>query len=312
MAGRLGRVEGVDNSAVLHLLLAAGDGLVTRQQLRESGLCQRWLHRRVAHGGLIRVLPSVLRSPDAVLDVRMRVRAGLLQAGPDAALTHTTALWNWGLMEAPSATVHVCLPRGKSGRSRWLQVHIQAGRDVVVHNGMPTVMPADAIAAAAADLSLNELRFPTMEAARVKLIAQGDLLSARHTHVLGLLHTLDEEVAAGAESGGEAIYWRLLRESDLPTPVLQRSVVTYQGVKRLDAYWEELFLGVEIDGRAVHAQPAAAEKDTRRQNAIHATGVLVIRYWVNSVITDQSYVLEDTAANMEARRALLSGRLPVV
>lgn len=295
---------------VLRDLLEAGDGLVTRRQLREAGLGQRWVHRRVPMGLLIPVLPGVLRWSQVAEDLHLRIRAGLLQAGPDSALTHLTALWNWGFDDVPPTSVHVCIPRGRAGRIGWLQIHVQSKREVVTWNGLPTVVPADAVAAAAADVHLDDLRFPTMAAAKANRLTPEELVARRRRNELGALRILAEEVAAGAESGGEAIYWRLLHDSHLPTPVLQHWVMTDQGPKRLDAYWEELLLAAEIDGREHHAKEEAFEPDTRRQNSVHATGILVIRYSVATVRYDRGYVLEDTEANMEARRALLRGRHP--
>ena len=167
-----------------------------------------------------------------------------------------------------------------------------------------------AVAAAAADVPLDDLRFPTMAAAKAKALTPDDLVTGRRRNELGALRTLAEEVAAGAESGGEAIYWRLRHDPRLPTPVLQHWVMTSEGPRRLDAYWEELLLAAEIDGRDHHAKREAFEPDTRRQNSVHAIGVLVIRYSTAAVRYDRGYVLEDTEANMAARRALLRGHRP--
>ncbi|MBK6763034.1 MAG: hypothetical protein IPG68_07050 [Micrococcales bacterium] len=74
-----------------------------------------------------------------------------------------------------------------------------------------------------------------------------------------------------------------------------------QGPRRLDDYWDELLHAAEIDGRAHHVNREAFEPDARR---------LIIRYSAAAVRYDRRYVLENTEANMEARRALSRGYRP--
>ena len=74
-------------------------GLVARRDLSIAGVHPRWLHRQVATERLICVHPGVLRLPDLKMDLDARFRAALLQAGPDAALSHTSALEIYGLLE---------------------------------------------------------------------------------------------------------------------------------------------------------------------------------------------------------------------
>ena len=87
-------------------LLESGSGLVTGSQLRAAGVSPRWVSRQILAGRLHRVLPGVLSvTPD--LEVAGWLRAVLAQAGPDAALTHVTALWNWGLVDDLDFPYHV-------------------------------------------------------------------------------------------------------------------------------------------------------------------------------------------------------------
>jgi very-short-patch-repair endonuclease len=126
---------------------------------------------------------------------------------------------------------------------------------------------------------------------------------------MGAMRQLHEEAVAGAESGGEAQFYRLMKDSGIPLPQLQVVIDTSLGPKRLDAYWEQFRLGVEIDGRSVHAQRDAFENDRTRQNAIHATGELIIRFSVRQVMSESRDVVECVEANMIARAHLLGVRM---
>ena len=303
-------LNGVDNGDTVRRLLDDGDGLVTRQQLRRAGVGQRWLHRRLADGDLVQILPGVIAAAPGQ-DPHLWMRAALLQAGPDAALTHVTALANWGLWRGPALPPHVAVPRPGARQATGMRIHTRPPGPWVVHNGLPTVEPCEALVAAAFDLSIDALRFVAMEAIWLGLMTPSDLAGTkgRPRQVMGKLRLLAEEAAAGAESGGEAKYWRLLKESHLPTPRLQVWLQTARGWKRLDAYWDEIQLGVEIDGWENHGTKEAFGRDRRRQNAVHGTGAVLIQFSVDQVMNDPEYVLEDTEANYIARSAWLRRRV---
>jgi very-short-patch-repair endonuclease len=290
-------------------LLESGSGLVTGSQLRAAGVSPRWVSRQILAGRLHRVLPGVLSAtPD--FDAAGWLRAVLAQAGPDAALTHVTALWNWGLVDDLDFPYHVAVPRMGCRHGERLTMHHLGSRESVLRNGLPTVPVGRALVAAAMDVPLEELRFPAMEAVRSGLIVPADLdPTGLPRRAMGAMRHLHEEAEAGAESGGEAQFYRLIKESGLPLPQLQVVIDTAIGPKRLDAYWGQFRLGVEIDGRSVHAQRDAFENDRVRQNAIHATGELIIRFSVRQVMAESKDVVEWVEANMIARARLLGVRM---
>jgi len=299
--------EAVWMRAELLHLLEVGSGLVTREQLRAAGVDRRGIWRAIKRGELICVHPKVLALPGSTFDVWGRYRAALLQVGPDAALTHVSALHAWGLYEESPIT-HVSVPRaGVVGYSS-VRVHCRGAQEIHTVAGFPVQTPADALALAAADLDLDELRFPAMEANRRGLLTPRNLEDAsRWDRVRTPMLLLAEEAAAGAESGGEAKFWRLIKESPLPTPVLQQEVMTAHGLKRLDGYWPDLGLGVEIDGREFHNTADAFVSDRVKQNAVHGLGLVLMRYAVSQVMNEEEYVLTETETIIVARRAVLCG-----
>jgi very-short-patch-repair endonuclease len=118
---------------------------------------------------------------------------------------------------------------------------------------------------------------------------------------LGQWSQVAHEAAAGAESGGEGLYWRLVHESPLPDPALNQWVVAAGHRYRVDALWPELGLGAEIDGREHHTRVADFERDHRRQNHLHAQGIMLIRFTVRQLLDDPQEVLRQTGVNLAAR-----------
>ncbi len=295
----------------LHHLLDAG--LVARRDLRAAGVCPRWIGRRLAAGDLVAVHPGVLAVPGLPMDLDTRFRAALLQAGTDAALSHISALQVYGLLGGRAHDeVHVAVPSAGGLRS-WpgVRVHRRPKGPVGDVSGLPCVGVKEAVVASAALMPIEQVRFPAMQAAHEGLVTREELadLTDVPTRLLPVMRLIGQEVLAGAESGGEANYYRLLLDAGLPRPALQALVPTYAGVKRVDAYWEDLLLGCEIEGDLFHGSRQARRLDRDRRNAIQAERVKLIDFSVDQVMTTPTHVVHDTKANLIARAAELG--LPV-
>lgn len=279
-------------------------GLVARRDLSIAGVHPRWLHRQVATERLICVHPGVLRLPDLKMDLDARFRAALLQAGPDAALSHTSALEIYGLLEDwDHGTIHVAVPRAGVRSCPGVSIHKRPRGVVERVDGLPVVSPKDALVGGADLIDITNLRFPAMKAVQIGLLSPGGLadLAGVPMRARAVIRLVGEEALAGAESGGEANYYRLLLDSHLPVPKLQKWVNTSEGWKRIDAYWEELALGCEIDGERFHGDKQARDRDRTRRNAIQATAVKLFDFSVEEVMRSQRRVLEETEANLLAR-----------
>lgn len=289
---------------MLRELLADGGGLASRRELCRAGIGQRWVRRAILAERLIEIIPGVVADPRLRIDEWARVRMAVLYAGDDAAVSHTSALWVWGLQRGPlGPTVHVSVPRPGVRSSPGVRVHQRSAGPVEVQRELPVVGVREALVGAAGLVDLDALRFAAVDAVMRGLVTAAELADPAGVprRSLRALRMVAEEAVAGAESGGEAKYWRLLKESALPTPVLQVEIRTHLGKKRVDAYWEAFRLAVEIDSREFHAKEGAFEQDQVRQNAIHACGEVIIRFSVHHVMSDAARVLEDTELNLRAR-----------
>lgn len=283
------------------------DGLIARRDLREAGVCLRWVSRRIRAGELVIVNPGVLALPDFDrADIAVRFRGALLQAGPDAALSHTSPLEVYGLLENwTHDLIHVAVPRGGTKHTGWKDVALHRRRvgPAECVSGIPVVSPKEALVGSAVLMDVRELRFPAMQAVQQGLLSARELADFEGVpdRTKRLWRQLGEEALAGAESGGEANYYRLLIDAGLLLPRLQIWIQTPGGGKRLDAYWEELALGCEIDGERYHGGKDARDRDRVRRNEVQAEAVKLFDFNVDDVMRRSAYVVENTAANLLAR-----------
>jgi hypothetical protein len=95
----------------VNLLLKQGQALVSKSDLRALHVHRNWIAQRVAREELTEVHPKVLALPDLEMDLMARFRAALLQMGPRALLSHTSALELFGVLrDYDHDTVHVTMP----------------------------------------------------------------------------------------------------------------------------------------------------------------------------------------------------------
>lgn len=116
-----------------------------------------------------------------------------------------------------------------------------------------------------------------------------------------------EELYAGAVSGPECAFWRGVVQAALPVPELNVAVETDEGVRFVDGLWRRHRLGVEIDGRSVHAQARAFDKDAR-QNQIQLQQLVLMRFTGNQVYTELDVVLTVVESFLRSRAAELGFR----
>jgi very-short-patch-repair endonuclease len=95
---------------------------------------------------------------------------------------------------------------------------------------------------------------------------------------------------------------RLFRAIGLPQPQVE-VVFGEHGEYRLDFYWPEADLVVEVDGWSIHAAPDARRRDFRKQNRVVLGNHWILRYDWFDVVDDS----ERTAAEvLEAYSARVS------
>ena len=88
----------------------------------------------------------------------------------------------------------------------------------------------------------------------------------------------------------ESLLWQLLRNRQLDGWKFRRQHPI--GPYILDFYCDEARLAVELDG-SQHAEPAQANYDIERTQALETGGIRVLRFWNNEVLKNTNAVLQE-------------------
>lgn len=297
----------MDPQSLARRILAANDDVATRLELSAAGVPHRWLRHQLADDKLVELFPGVIATPQAT-SFGHRLLAALAFGGRDAR-SHATAAEMFDLVPHDD-TIHLVVPHGtKRPPARGLVVRQKRHRDRAWVAGLPVVPPAQTTADLLDTASVDDVRFVAAEAVRRGQACAADLQGSRSSpsHATAWRDVV-EEIAAGAISGGEARYWRAVRDSGLPLPILNAAVTAAGRRHYVDALWKAYALGVEIDGYRYHSSRAAFDADRVRQNAILLANVVLLRFSVERVLTDPEGCVDVTRRALQVRASEL--RLP--
>jgi hypothetical protein len=257
----------------------AQHAVVTRRQLRETGLNDTSVTRGVAAGRLHRVHHGVYAVGHAVLGPRGRWTAAVLAGGPGAALSHSSAAALWEMRPSGSAWVDVTVRR--SGRARRPRLRIHRPRmlppdEVTTRHGIPVTTPARTILDLAATLQparlehlldqaeIRELTdYPTLDAiARAHPGHRGarKLRAALHRHHAGSnLTNSDLEIASRSSAARAASRSRASTSASRARPSTSSSKRSASSSRRTAG---------AITGPAAHSRTTAPATRSSQEPAI--------------------------------------------
>jgi very-short-patch-repair endonuclease len=285
-------------------------GRVAAFQFAHLGIARTTVHGWVRSGYLHEVAPRVYavghRAPSRDADLWTAV----LYAGPGAALSHVTAAHWRGLADFPGPVIHVSTPRACVS-PRGVLVHgRRAGLDRSVVDGLPVTTVAETVldvAASTPDLVLvrkllAEIEYqtgvldvgPLRDACRRGRPGSARLNRALDSYDPRLAH------ANGRLELGFYVFCERRRRKGIPLPELN---VVIDGV-RVDAYFRDHALVVELDGDDNHRTPAQRRRDRRKELTLRGHGIEVVRYdW--ALVEDEPRLTEQDLLVALARRAEL-------
>jgi very-short-patch-repair endonuclease len=273
----------------------AQHGVVTRQQLLQSGLSRRMIARRIRQQRLTPLQSGVyvLGPLPVAWSYEM---AALLACGPRVVLSHWSAARAAELIPAEPSfdssfersadrTVYVIVPPTGGGRRTGVRPYrtVLHGSEVCALQGMrATTVPR----------TLFDLATPLGRAGEVRRLEQlvASALDRRLTTETGLRRVLERHarhrgagllrlVLAGqhgpalARSEAEERLLELIRTAALPAPRLNTHVAGHE----VDFHWPAERLVVEVDGYAWHSSRNRFERDRARDATITAAGFTVLR-----------------------------------
>ena len=283
-------------------------GHVTRKQLEALELSRMAIEHRVARGTLIRVHHGVYAVGHLPTNPLDRAHGALLATGPRSGLAGGTALALWRTERTWPQPLELISARDV--RPSGLIVHSSSTllkRDIRTVQDLRVTSPARTaldLAAAATEHELtrivNELRH--RNGLKVHQLRDVAKRNPRHPGTKPLLRLIGEAQREPTRSELENAFLRLCTRHMLPTPLINVHV----GGERVDAYFPEHQLVVELDGRVVtHAydwRPAFEADRARMVNVMLSTGIPTIRFTHDQI----TRLHRDTATKL---RRILDARL---
>jgi very-short-patch-repair endonuclease len=288
--------------------LERAGGVASRDVLL-TAVSRHQLDHEIRRGDLIARFRGVYCRPwDAD---RLTEQAALVSLGPDAVVSHLSALRLWRLLDPATGAdqdVHVSLPARRCPRQPGLRVHRVANPPPSGPTGrLRVVTPAEAVVTSWPLLPRRDQRAPAITAVRQRL-AKPDQLRQRiaaHRRLPGRKDSseLVSLLAAGCES--ELEIWGLLEVFDVPGlrhGERQLLVRTPAGTFRVDLGYEAERVAFELDGGRYHSARANRERDLRRDAAMAGIDWLTVRYSWERMHDDIPGCRRDALAILAARR----------
>lgn len=294
----------IEREAAIAALAASQHGILTREQLRQCGLGDKAIYHRCQSKHLFRVhlgVYAVGRPPSTPLE---RAEGAVLACGPDALLSHSSALTLWGFVRGWSFPLHVTSHEQR--RRPNIVTHRAQGltqTDIRTQLGIRVTSPALTMLDCAPELSLKRLGRIAADARRSGHLHLGQLADvlARFPHHRGSrpLRRVLAGLGAPTRSEFEDAFLRFCERYGLPTPQVN---VRFAG-HEVDAYFAAERLIVELDGWDFHRDRHSFEGDRDRDADALALGVPTVRITWDRLIG---------APDREAERLLriLRGRRP--
>lgn len=259
------------------------------------------------------MLPQTYLARDALSDPAALVRAAFAYAGAPVAASHVTALRLWHLPVPEQSKIHLM-----TGETRHLRgapgviVHRREGfraepPDVLVRGRLPVTRLETSIvdswplldgdAKLAPAIAAVAGRLTTPDRLRTALDAAPRLAGRRY------LSELLRKLAAGCRSPLELwSYDHVFRGPDLPPFQWQVPVELGGRTVYLDVFDELARVNFELDGAKYHSSPHDRERDLRRDAALAALGITVVRFPHRRLVHEPDEVRREVAAIVRAHR----------
>jgi very-short-patch-repair endonuclease len=266
---------------VIQALAGRQHGVVSRWQLTAAGLTRQEIQRRLESGWLVRLHRGVYAVGHTALTQHSHLVAAVYACGPEGLASHRAAGWLWDLLR-PGQPIEVTAPK-----------RVLPGNGVVVHRtrrlhdddrAMRDGIPVTSLARTLVDLAdvLPEKRLAdAVHEAEVRRLF--DLSSVERVlervpgrkgrHKLRRVLVAYSDVQPFTRNRAERRVLQMCASHGLARP----QVNTWIGGYEVDFYWPEARLALEFDGAAVHRTRRAFHEDRRRDRALAAQGILVIR-----------------------------------
>lgn len=281
------------------LLLKDQDGVFTARQAVSAGLRARSVRDRVQAARwqvLYRGIYAAFTGPPSRTAA---LWAAQLRAGPQAVLSHQTAAELWGLINGPSAVIHVTVPHDRTPEKRGPIPGVIVHRSRALPRARHPVLrpPRTRVEDTVLDLIDGSQTFDEAYAWICRAVGRRRTTAERLLAALASRSRIrrrpEVELALGYAQGGvlSALELRYVtgveRRHGLPSATRQAQVRQATGNRYLDNLYAQYRACVEIDGAAAHPEDEQWQDKTRdRWNAVHQ-GIETIRIGVQDLIGEE-------------------------
>lgn len=274
----------------INRLAAAQCGVFSRKQVREAGFGRAAVHHRIGSGLWVRHDDSVYGVGSAPETWEQRLWVAVLSRD-HAVLTHLPAARLLGLATIPKSQPVILVPRGTNTRSSVARVLETDQFDLIASariDGLAVTTMPETLLAIARDIrgsQLSDIFDEALVSGRLDLKAMSatiDREAGRRTPGTPQLRRLTSSRMPGAPSKSstylEAMLEQLLSDPRVPPWRREFGFALDDVASRVDVYIESARLVIEADGRNWHTRNRDMEADRRRDNALAAEGIQVMRF----------------------------------
>jgi very-short-patch-repair endonuclease len=261
------------------MVAGAQGGVVSRAQLVARGIPAKAIEYRVKVGRLRALHRGVYAVGHDALPTRGRLVAGLLVAGPNAALSHRTAAGLWKLTPSMPQLVEVTTTTNRPRSRPGLAFHRARELDTRIRDDLPVTSPIRTLKDLAATRPYDEVERVTSEALVLQLVNQ-HALAQQQGPGAAVLARLAGAGVAPTRSELERLFLKAVLKFGLPKPLTNHRI----GPHEVDFCWPEHRLVVETDGARFHAHHIANRRDHPRDADLQLRGYAVLRFTWQDVV----------------------------
>ena len=303
----VGRVA-LPGDAAIAKLASRQKGNVKRSQLLAMGFTPSAIDHRVACGRLHPRFRGVYLVGHVAEPPYSREFGAVLACGDGAVLSRRSAAELLALIEryGEPTEIHISIPSRSNRRHPGIRVHRTpslARSDTGTCHDVPCTSPARTLIDFAEDAQLREIERAYHEALAQRLVNPADLKKLvrrlRGHRGAPLIATLlaTDGGSTLTRSEAEEIFLALIRSARLPQPAVNARLHGYE----VDFLWLDKQLVVEIDGGRWHGNPAAIDRDHRKNAHLRSKDFKVLRYSYGQITHDRDAVLAELAGELAKR-----------
>ncbi|HEU4894486.1 MAG TPA: type IV toxin-antitoxin system AbiEi family antitoxin domain-containing protein [Acidimicrobiia bacterium] len=302
MTGHL-RIMG--DLAELHRIAARQHGTFSIGQVRAAGFDRAAVHRKIARGMWRRLDDAVYGLSSAPPTWRQLVWTAALSRD-EALVTHWTACRIFGLSDVPNHRPAILVPRTANTRSKVARIYETdqfARISFTKVDGLRITTMPETILVIARDVEASVVT-QVFDEALIRGLLDLEAMSGcidreagRRTPGTPLLRRLTSSRRPTAPSQKstylEALLEVILHDGRMPRWVREYEFSLDDVLSRVDFYVPSARVVIEADGRNWHGRWEDMESDRRRDNALAARGIVVLRFTYEMLTTQPDRCLRE-------------------